>query len=207
MYGFRVASLMPLFEHDIAMADLPDEEILTLSLKNPTYFSHIVDRYQDAFMRKAERIMGTRDDAHDVVQDTFTKIYLNAKKFKPVPGATFKSWGYKILVNTAFTAYQKKKKDGMFSTKLDPELYDIIPDIGELSGADQKIDRDLIVSIFSRMPRELARALELHFLEGRPHQEIANMEGLTVPAVKTRVYRAKQLFKKLERYLNRGMSV
>lgn len=183
---------------------LSDEKLLSLSLTNPNHFAHIVGRYEEAFLRKAERILGREEEARDVVQDTFTKIYLNARRFKPVPGATFKSWGYKILVNTAFTSYQKRKKDAPFSAKLDPELYDIIPDLGQLDWSKNEVERDFLVSIFSRMPREFSRVLELHFLEGRPHQEIAKMENLTVPAVKTRVYRAKQLFRKIASSLEKG---
>lgn len=192
---------MSLFDPIPPPQTLSDEEVLAQSLKNPALFSYIVDRYQEAFLRKAERIMGTRERAYDVVQDTFTKIYLNAKRFKVVEGASFKSWGYKILVNTAFTAYQKQKKDTPFSIKLDPELYDIIPDLKHEAWSEAKKDRDFLTSVFSRMPRDLARSLELHFLEGRSHEEIAKSEGISIPAVKTRVYRAKQLFKKIESYL------
>ncbi|MES2953703.1 MAG: RNA polymerase sigma factor [Patescibacteria group bacterium] len=194
---------MALFDPLPSAEALRDEELLTLSIQNPAHFAHIVSRYEEPFLRKAERILGSRDEAYDVVQDTFTKIYLNARRFKPVPGASFKSWGYKILVNTAFTFYQKKKKDAPFSAKLDPELFDIIPDLAQLEWSEQELDRNLLVSVFSKMPRELSRVLELHFLEGRPHQEIARMESLSVPAVKTRVYRAKQLFRKIISSLNR----
>lgn len=192
---------MALFDPLPQPETLPDEEVLSLALKNPAFFAHIVERYQEPFVRKAERILGNKEAAYDVVQDTFTKIYLNAKRFKSVPGATFKSWAYKILVNTAFTAYQKQKKDTPFSVKLDPELYDIIPDLKHEAWSETKQDRDFLTSVFSRMPRDLSRALELHFLEGRSHQEIADSEGISIPAVKTRVYRAKQLFKKIEGYL------
>ena len=174
-----------------------DEEVLAYSYKNPSAFGLLIDRYQDAFVRKVERILGKREEAHDVVQDAFTKIYLHGKKFKVVPGASFKSWAYRIVVNTALTEYQKLKKAGPFSAHLDPELYDIIPDLKELAESEMAIERDFLTSIFSRMPRDLVRVLELHFLEGRPHEEIARMEDSTVPAVKTRVYRAKQLFRKV----------
>ncbi len=180
-----------------------DEVVLHDSIKNPRLFQVIVDRYHAPFLRKAERILGKEEEAMDVVQDTFTKIYVNAKKFHPVEGASFKSWGYKILVNTALTEYKKRKKDVPFRAMLDPELFDIIPDLGELAEAETKGLRDYIVSIFSRMPRELSRALELHFLEGRPHVEIANIEGASVPAIKTRVYRAKRLFEEIDRSLRR----
>jgi len=54
---------------------------------------------------------------------------------------------------------------------------------------------DLVVSILSRMPDQLKRVLEMHFLEGKPQQEIADIEGTSVGAIKTRVHRAKKVFK------------
>ena len=181
---------------------MSDEEVLALSIDNPSLFETIVDRYQEAFLRKAERILGARGDAEDVVQDAFTKIYFNAHRFKKVEGASFKSWAYKILINTTFTHYQKLKKEGSFMSKLDPEIYEILPDLNEESRFEDKTLRDYIVSIFSKMPRDLARVLELHFLEGRPHKDIAEQEGVSIAAVKTRVYRAKKLFRKFDPSFN-----
>jgi len=47
------------------------------------------------------------------------------------------------------------------------------------------------------MPEHLGRVLKLHFIEGRPQEEIAKMEGVSVGAIKTRVHRAKKEFKKI----------
>jgi len=180
--------------------NLPDEEVLKRSLAHPELFGVILSRYEEPFIRKALRIMGTPEDAHDVVQDTFTKIYVNASRYKPVAGASFKSWAYRILVNTAYTAYVKRKKDGQFAGRLDPELDEVIKDTKEEGIREQRTLSDYIVSVFSAMPRELARALKLHFIDGLPHQEIAKQEGISVAAVKTRVYRAKRLFKEISGY-------
>jgi len=50
--------------------------------------------------------------------------------------------------------------------------------------------------VFSKMPKHLAKVLHLHFIEGSPHKEIAEKEGVSVSAIKTRVHRAKKEFKK-----------
>src|SRR5437867_814349 len=67
-----------------------DEEILARSVRNPSIFAALVDRYEAAFLRKARHIIGNREEVIDIVQDTFTKIYLNANKFKVQEGASFK---------------------------------------------------------------------------------------------------------------------
>src|SRR3989344_6165705 len=86
-----------------------DEAILSASLRNPNLFGVLVDRYQEAFLRAAQRVVKTREDAEDIVQETFAKIYKNAKKFKKQAGIEFKSWAYKVLVNTSFSHYQRLK--------------------------------------------------------------------------------------------------
>jgi len=96
---------------EISQSKLPDEEVLKLSVKKPSAFEVIVDRYQAAFLRKLTPMFrGFEDDASDIVQEAFVKIYINAGRFKPQPGATFKSWAYKVLLNTAFTFLKKKRR-------------------------------------------------------------------------------------------------
>jgi len=173
-----------------------DEEILELSVKHPAFFEVLVDRYQAAFLRKVRSVVGTKEDAEDVVQDTFVKIYRNAEKFKVKEGASFKSWGYKILMNTSFTHYQKQKKKNDMFADLPQELFEVMPDnMGE--SLEKKTVQDELSSIFLKMPKHLASVLHLHFIEGRPHKEIAEKEGVSVSAIKTRVHRAKKEFKKI----------
>lgn len=175
---------------------MKDEEVLERSLKHPSLFAILVDRYEDAFLRKAEGIVRSGEEAEDIVQETFTKIYFNARRFQPKEGATFRSWAYKILINTAFTHYQKLKKRGGLSLELDQELWDILPDpAGNFYDEDSM--RDYVASFLSRMPSQLAKPLKMHFIDDYSQKEIADMEGTTVSAVKTRIYRAKAEFRKL----------
>ena len=174
---------------------LRDEDVLERSLKHPGLFAVLVDRYQDAFLRKAEGIVHSREEAEDIVQETFTKIYFNARRFKPVEGATFKSWGYKILLNTPFSHYQKLKKKGAIHAELDPELYETLPDPANFS--EEETMRDYVASLLARIPDQLARPLRLHFIDEYSQKEIAKIEGTTVSAVKTKIYRAKREVQKL----------
>ncbi len=173
-----------------------DEDILALSVKHPAFFEVLLERYQDAFLRKALTVVRVKEDADDVVQEAFVKIYRNAEKFKIQEGASFKSWGYKILMNTSFTRYQNMKKKGNAFAEFSPEFYEIIADT-KGDNMETKTLRDDVASVFSKMPKHLAKVLHLHFIEGRPHKEIAEKEGVTVSAIKTRVHRAKKEFKKV----------
>ena len=177
-----------------------DEELLALSVAHPSLFALLVRKYEAAFLRKALSIVRDEEDAVDVVQEAFTKIYLNSKKFKRQEGASFSSWGYRILINTALTQYQKRKRRGQMSAQLDDEIWQLIPD-KNLRQFEKKEFIDEVVSVLSRMPTPLARALSMFFLEGKSQEEIAKEEGLTVGAVKTRVHRAKAQFKKIHETL------
>lgn len=178
-----------------------DEEVLALSVSHPSLFALLVRAYEEPFLRKAMSIVRDKEEAEDVVQEAFTKIYLNAKKFKVVEGAKFSSWGYRILINTALTHYAKRKRRGNAEFGLDEEIWALIPD-KNLRQFEKKVLLDEVASVLSRMPPVMARALSLFFIEGKTQEEIAQTEGLSVGAIKTRVHRAKAEFKRIHETIN-----
>jgi RNA polymerase sigma-70 factor (ECF subfamily) len=175
-----------------------DEEVLRASRADPEVFSVLVARYEAPFMRKALSILRVREDAEEVVQDAFTRIYLHSERFVPQEGASFSSWGYAILIRLAFTRYQKMKKIWTRTADLDPEALERLPD--QVAFLDELKLQDEVLMAFARMPEAAARILRLQFLEGKSQEEIAVAEGSTVSAVKTRVHRAKKLFKEAISY-------
>ena len=176
-----------------------DEEILTLSLKRPSVFGALVDRHQSAFLRTALKIVRQKEEAEDIVQETFTKIYLNAEKFKVVEGAQFKSWAYKILINTSFTHYKKMKKLREKTVYLDHGFYENLEDenvnsSGIEAGAEAKI---IISKILPKVPAHLRDVLQKYYLEDRSQKDIAGEENVSVATVKMRLFRAKRELKKV----------
>jgi RNA polymerase sigma-70 factor (ECF subfamily) len=184
-------------ELDKDLSELKDEEILRLSIKHPHVFEEIINRYEDAFIRKAENILRNREEALDIVQEAFTKIYINAAKFKVQEGASFSSWAYRILINTSFTKYQKLKREKGARRDLDPEIYESFGDFKSRDFEKQEV-AEYVLSVLSKIPEHLARALRLHIIEGRSQDEVAEIEGVSVGAVKTRVHRAKKAFKDID---------
>jgi RNA polymerase sigma-70 factor (ECF subfamily) len=182
---------------DLVPKDTSDEELLEKSFGSPHLFEALIDRYQEAFMRKAYYILGNKEAAQDAVQDAFVKIYKNAKRFHPQPNAGFKSWAYRILVNTCFTAYKKTKREGMFLADLEPEFQELVPDrqMSELAEAD--LNRDEVESFLRELSQGLAEPMRLHFIEGKPHAEVATIMGISEGAVRARVHRAKQELREL----------
>lgn len=173
-----------------------DEEILAASITNPSLFALLVRKYEAPFLRKARSIVHDEEAAEDIVQEAFTKIYLNARKFKRQEGATFSSWGYRILINTALTHYMRRKRRGEQTVELDEEIWALIPD-KNLRQFEKREFMDEVASVLSRMSPVFAKALSAFFLEGKSQEEMAKEEGVSVGAIKTRVHRAKNEFRKV----------
>lgn len=173
--------------------DASDEDVLVASRTRPELFALLVDRYEDAFLRKAKSILYSAEDAEEMVQDAFTRIYLYGHRFKTQEGASFSSWGYAILTRLCFTRYQKLKRERSRTMALEPETYERIADT-EAFLEDLTI-RDEVLMALSRIPEAAASILRLQFLEGKTQEEIAASQDLSVAAVKTRVHRAKKTFK------------
>src|SRR3989344_5533864 len=175
---------------------LKDEEVLRLADEDPSYFAILVDRYQVPFIRKAMGVVHNYHESEDIVQETFTKIYRYSHLFKKQKGIEFKSWAYKILMNTSFTHYQKVKKTGANTEYLDPVLYDEKPaekqDLGAMHDAKVAVNE-----VITRMPEHFARVLKLYYLEDKSYADICKVEKISIPTLKMRLFRAKRLFEKM----------
>ena len=178
--------------------NLSDEELLALSLKEPNLFAKLVDRYQEAFLRKARRVIGNSDDSLDIVQDVFVKIYLKAGQFKKQEGASFKSWAYKILLNTCFTYYKKNSNRFSQFETVDNEFFD---SVRSEDTEFKKIEiQNYLFSLVSKLPGLLRKTAQLYFIDDIDQDEIAKMEGVSPGVVRTRIHRAKRIIKELKTY-------
>jgi len=178
----------------IDLSQLTDAEILARSRREPDLFSVLVRRYEAALLRRAKTILRSPEDAEEAVQDAFTKMYLYADKYQPQEGASFSSWMYTILNRVAYTKYAARRKEWEKTAELEPEHYESLPDARAEFLEDLSI-RDEVISALSKLPETASKILRLQFIEGKTQEEIAAEENLSIPAVKTRVHRAKKLFK------------
>lgn len=177
-------------------AALSDAELLARAQKEPDLFALLVRRYEAPLLRRAKTIVRTTEDAEEVVQDAFTKMYLYADRYQEQEGASFSSWAYTILNRVAYTRYQKNKAAWGARIELEPEHLESLPDARAEFLEDLSV-RSEVLAALAKLPETAARALRLQFIEGKSQEEIAHSEQLTVPAVKTRIHRAKKLFKRI----------
>lgn len=186
------------FVHKAEYIHAKDEDVLTASFSYPYLFEILVERYEEAFLRRARRIVHNDEVARDVVQDTFVKIYLYGRKFKPVEGAKFSSWAYTVLTHVCFHWYKKMKREFEFSTALDEDMEAVLPH-DDREEIEQRLDTDYLESLFSRLPETFARILRLYVIDHKDYGEIAHIEGVTEGAIKTRMHRARHELRKISK--------
>lgn len=175
---------------------LKDEEILRASLDQPAMFEILVEKYQEPLMRAAMRVVRGREEAEDIVQEALVKMYKNADKFQKLDGIEFKSWAYKVTINTAITHYRKLKR-GEFLAE-DPGVFQeaggehIDTRISFAADAKAAVGR-----VLEKMPGHLRSVLHRYYLEDKSYRTIAKEENISIPTLKMRLFRAKRLFRKL----------
>lgn len=174
-----------------------DVELLKASVSRPALFEEIVRRYERLFMRKAVSILRDHDAAADAVQETFVRVYTASNKFKKQEGASFSSWAYRILVNQCYTAHAKREKHQTVSFDAEPEFAEVIPDKAGLDAIEKRLTSDYVLSLVSKLPSFLARAVKLYFIEGVSQKEIARREGVSNEVVRQRIHRAKKELRKM----------
>lgn len=171
-----------------------DELVLKASAETPSLFKILITRYEEAFLRKAKGVVYSEAESEDIVQETFVKIYKNAQNFQKRDGIEFKSWAYKILMNTSFTHYAKLQK-----TKGNLEFQDFLA-AGELHPQDNYVAKqEMAHSVqiaLAKMPENLAMALKAYYFEDKSYEDIAREQNITLPALKMRLFRAKRIFRK-----------
>ncbi len=183
-----------IFKDDLGNAK--DEEILGASLKEPALFEILVERYQEPLMRAAWRVVKSREEAEDVVQEAFVKMYKNADKFVKLEGIEFKSWAYKVAINTAITHYRKLKRGEVLSE--DPAVFQKVEeDSGEMRLAYAMDAKVAVEAMLVKIPPHLQSVLRRYYLEDKSYQTIAKEENISIPTLKMRLFRAKRLFRKL----------
>lgn len=177
------------FSVDVDYSTLTDEELLRHSLKNPGAFDALMRRHQREFLLRAQSVVKTRDEAEDIVQETFIRMYRFAPKFSSANG-TFRAWSITILMNVARTKYQKNARERGIFAKLEDEHFVSLAEVGR-SSHDAYLDEDEVKRVLDRVDDSTAEILRLAYLEGLPYDEIALRLGTTAGAVKARVHRAK----------------
>jgi RNA polymerase sigma-70 factor (ECF subfamily) len=169
-------------------------------------FSELVKRYDRNVFRIAQHITHNEEDAQDVVQDAFLKAYQNLEQFQ---GASkFYTWLVRIAVNEALMRLRKRKSDRTVSIDEDVmteegsmprEVADWAPNPEQLYGTSEL--GDILKKTIQGLPPGFRTVFVLRDVEGLSTEETAEMLGLSIPAVKSRLLRARlQLRDRLSKF-------
>jgi RNA polymerase sigma-70 factor (ECF subfamily) len=159
----------------------------------------------DALFGAALRMTGDRQDAEDLVQDTFVKAIRNLYRYRE--GGSCKAWLFRILTNAYIDRYRKARRSPV-PVELDEEgrtgLYDRILDAAgeeaapgfDLSDLDDYLGRfvgDEIKRAMDGLPEIFRTAIVLRDMEGFSYQEIADMLEIPIGTVMSRLFRGRKL--------------
>nr|HDM99860.1 sigma-70 family RNA polymerase sigma factor [Deltaproteobacteria bacterium] len=154
-------------------------------------FAVLVNRYADRFYRIAYRLVSSKDDAEDIVQEAFLKLWRRPKLWDPSKGAKFNTWFYKVVINLCVDHQRKKRPLGL---PQDMEMADGNPGHDVLLDDHQR--QSLLDRFISDLPDRQRQALALCFYEGVSNHEAADMMGVTLKALQSSIMRAKTTLKK-----------
>jgi RNA polymerase sigma-70 factor, ECF subfamily len=188
-----------------------DEHLLVAAAKkgDSAAFEELVSRYEDKIFRLTKNITGNQEDAEDAMQDAFLKAYSHLQDFHG--DSRFYTWLVRIAANEALMRLRKHRPN-QFSldepvqgdTDLMPrELEDWGPS-PEKSYAQAEL-QGILAEFIDKLDQEFRIVLVLRDLEELSTQETAEALGISVPAVKSRLLRARlKLREKLHRYFRGG---
>ncbi|MFO8010239.1 MAG: RNA polymerase sigma factor [Dehalococcoidia bacterium] len=171
-----------------------DEALIIALIRegNVDAFGEIVDHYQALIVRYLYRLTGDFTVAQDLTQDTFFQAYRSLSDFNS--HISFKAWLYRIATNNARQFYRRKRRISFIPFtdygREDILLDDTIP-VTERVEQQIAIEESLLL-----VPYDQRKCLVLHFVEGFKYREIAQIEGISEEAVRKRVARGSQKFRK-----------
>lgn len=154
-------------------------------------FNRLVELYQDYLFGVTVRMLADREAAADAVQEAFFSAYRNLARFR---GDSFRSWLTRIALNAATDTLRVKKRrpadpypeweDDSWQPPTDPSES---PELIALTTAKSKV----IAAALQQITPDQRTAIVLFDVEGYDYQEIADMTGVSLGTVKSRIHRGR----------------
>jgi len=169
-----------------------DRALVEEALKgNLEAFNELVRIYQDYLFGLVVRVVNDRDAANDAVQEAFFSCYRNLERFR---GDSFRSWLTRIALNAATDVlrYKKRRPADPFPEWEDDSWQPPAPD--EASPEHQQMRRQtshMLSAALAQITEDQRRAIILFDVEGYDYQEIADMTGVSLGTVKSRIHRGR----------------
>jgi RNA polymerase sigma-70 factor (ECF subfamily) len=185
--------------------DAEDVRLMRLVARGDTSaFEQVIERHQALVAGTAARMLGSNSDVEDIAQQVFIRVWKSARRY--VPRAKFTTWLLKITRNLVFNELRRAKRRAQVPLQPDPGAEEIplkdetnpAPDASLLEDELQRAIEEAIM----QLPESQRMALVLRRYEQLSYEEIAEVLDLSVPAVKSVLFRARtELRSRLNKYL------
>jgi RNA polymerase sigma-70 factor (ECF subfamily) len=163
-------------------------------------FEELIEAYQKKVFNLALRIIGNYDDAADLAQETFVRIFKAISNFKEQ--SSFSTWVYRITTNVCLDEIRKRKNKKVVSIDEDIHMDDgdmkrqvISEDPGPDEAAERAEVRRVVNNAINRLPEDQRVVITLRDLHGMSYEEIAKILDLPGGTVKSRINRARLALK------------
>ena len=163
-------------------------------------FDEIVLRYKDRIINFIFQYTNNRDDAEDLAQDSFLKLFRYRDKYKEI--AKFSTWFYTIVINTVRNNYNKGKNFIPVSfedmDESDLETGDNIYYSDEFDDADEKEKKiECLKKAFDMLDNTFKEIILLRYTEGLEYEKISEILGIPSGTVKSRINRGREHLKNI----------
>ena len=157
---------------------------------NTNAFNILVDRYKDLVYSLALKMVKNREEAEEVAQDTFIKVFKSLSKFKG--DSKFSTWIYKVTYNTCLDRLKKQKREQQV-VSIDEFNTNQIKSIDNALDKMENEEREkAIQDCIQLLPADDAFLLTLFYFEEQSLEEIAKVIGLTANNVKVKLFRSRK---------------
>ena len=170
-----------------------NEDIYYINLTiegNSNAFGILVDRYKDLVFSLALKMVKNREEAEEVAQDTFIKVFKSLSKFKG--DSKFSTWIYKVAYNTCLDRLKKNKRE-QHVVSIDEFNSNQIKSLDDaLDVMEEEQRNQTIQDCINLLPSDDAFLLTLFYFEEQSLEEIAKVIGLTANNVKVKLFRSRK---------------
>jgi RNA polymerase sigma factor (sigma-70 family) len=156
----------------------------------PNAFSIIVDRHKNKVFNLAFRICGNREEAEEIAQDSFLKVYRSLKSFKMK--SSFSTWLYRIVYNASVSQVRLKKKGVLSLEDFPADSVDFIGNNISEEEAEKEYRNSLINFALQKISEEERGLISLYYYQELSTEEMSDITGISKSNIKVKLFRARQ---------------
>jgi len=174
-------------------------------------FREVVERYQAKIFSIIYGILRNRNDAEDIAQQVFSKVYFSIRNFDF--RSSLLTWIYKITVNECYDYLRKKRVrrlvyESDFTQEESQRMEASEPAVDPSLPADERLaQRDLALKLLAKVSEEDRSLILLKEVEGHSVEELAQMTGMNENTIKVKLFRTRQKLLKAAQRLGRVRGV